>query len=577
MSKIQYPHPQHSPFTDANGQIWEWNGMAWVRRGLGAGIEDVDADSQQYSRSRKATKLNPDYPGQDPDTGKEYPQWIEYPGEWVLTTADQWYLGAFPENPSGDNFGGGLIPGHTYYNTQTKTVYVWDGGEWDAFSGVSEIATLSEFRWDSLDVPAEGTLDVNEGDENGNYPVDAWIEGMIILSIYKNGIRLIEQRSTDGTYKDLWDPNSGVFPGANTANLWDWWTVSVEGSLDGVDFKVGDVLQAISQNASAVSYQNNWHKLPIEQDDGAGGIEPGPGAGFGLDKYDYTVEYSDGSEGTGQRVTFLEAITSGQRLVIETGTLAASEYVKTTFENACGWNWVNCGVMDPEDTTKLPVQKTVADYVKLAIEQSGLGYDNHIGTVFDFAGNQDTVPDGALVCTGEEMLISQYPKLHAKIGSKWNNFNGVTTRADMFRLPPQTVDVNGTDQPLYFAGSNDESGSYRSSQNKAHKHTNDHTHVASTSTAGNHSHDIRWVNASGNLPVAHHMAWHNRWYGQWKGDRISEAGAHKHTVNISGNTQTTGSNGGTVSRPPTALILKCIWGDKPTDILIGDDFIDEEA
>jgi hypothetical protein len=521
MAKIQFPGPEHSPFTDANGQVWEWNGIAWVRKGTGPGIEEAPEDNQQYSR------MNAD---------------------WVLTAADQWYLGAHPEAPINDGYGGPLIPGHTYYNTQTATVYVWDGGEWDAFSGVSEIATLSEFRWDSLNLTAGTPLDVNLGDEHGNYPVDPWEEGLIIVNVYKNGNRLIEQRTTDGTDQGAWDPASGAFPGANVVTIWDWWTVSADGSYGGQDFVTGEVLQAIVTNASSTVYENNWRTLP---------------SGSGLDSYDYTVEYSDGSEGSGQRVTFMADITAGDRLVIETGTLAASEYVKTTFENACGWSWVNCGVLDPNNTAKVPVEKTVADYVQKIIEESGLGHDVRIGEIFDFAGPPENVPEHAVICNGQELSKADYPKLYAAIGDTWSNWRGQTVSSDRFRVPPQSVDVGGQVQALHFAGSTgDDVGTYKIPQNMSHKHGNDHTHTGSMSNAGAHSHNLLWVKAAGTLPVAHNVAWDNRYNGVWAGGKVSTAGSHNHSLTIHGSQQDTGYSGGKVTRPPTAIILKCIWADR---------------
>jgi len=210
MADLQFPGAETSPWTDAYGQVWIHNGVAWVREALPRGVPEAPVDTQQYSRK---------------DAG------------WVLTSADEWYLGSFTVHPSLDNYMLPLRPGLTYYNTEDLQMYVWDGTAWDGFSGVSEIATLAEFRWDTIIITASPSptetniLKVSEGDENGNFPVDDWIEGQIILSLYLNGRRLIERRSTDGTNQGDWTQPliGGVFPDqrpdGSQVMIYDYWVI----------------------------------------------------------------------------------------------------------------------------------------------------------------------------------------------------------------------------------------------------------------------------------------------------------------------------------------------------------------
>lgn len=61
--------------------------------------------------------------------------------------------------------------------------------------------------------------------------------------------------------KGSWDASAGTFPGGGTAQAGDSYIVSVAGTVDGVDFEVGDRIVAILDNASTATYANNWLKL----------------------------------------------------------------------------------------------------------------------------------------------------------------------------------------------------------------------------------------------------------------------------------------------------------------------------
>lgn len=58
-----------------------------------------------------------------------------------------------------------------------------------------------------------------------------------------------------------WSAGASTFPGGGTAQAGDSYIVDNEGAVDGVDFKVGDRIVAITDNASETTYDANWLKL----------------------------------------------------------------------------------------------------------------------------------------------------------------------------------------------------------------------------------------------------------------------------------------------------------------------------
>lgn len=61
-------------------------------------------------------------------------------------------------------------------------------------------------------------------------------------------------------YKDDWDASSGSFPGGGSAQIGWFYNVSVGGTVDGVEFAVGDSIIAKVDNASTSTYAANWVK-----------------------------------------------------------------------------------------------------------------------------------------------------------------------------------------------------------------------------------------------------------------------------------------------------------------------------
>lgn len=62
-------------------------------------------------------------------------------------------------------------------------------------------------------------------------------------------------------YQGNWDASAGSFPGGGTAQTGAFYTVSVGGTVDSVEFAVGDRLIALTDNASITTYAANWTKL----------------------------------------------------------------------------------------------------------------------------------------------------------------------------------------------------------------------------------------------------------------------------------------------------------------------------
>jgi hypothetical protein len=61
-------------------------------------------------------------------------------------------------------------------------------------------------------------------------------------------------------YKGNWDASAGTFPGAGSAQTGWFYYVSVAGTVDGVEFAIGDNIVATTDNASTSTYAANWSK-----------------------------------------------------------------------------------------------------------------------------------------------------------------------------------------------------------------------------------------------------------------------------------------------------------------------------
>jgi hypothetical protein len=61
--------------------------------------------------------------------------------------------------------------------------------------------------------------------------------------------------------KGSWDASSGSFPGGGVAQAGWKYIVTVSGTVDSIDFQVGDSIIAITDNASTTTYSGNWIKI----------------------------------------------------------------------------------------------------------------------------------------------------------------------------------------------------------------------------------------------------------------------------------------------------------------------------
>lgn len=61
--------------------------------------------------------------------------------------------------------------------------------------------------------------------------------------------------------KGSWDASAGTFPGSGSAQAGWSYVVSVDGTVDSVEFTAGDRIVAITDNASTTVYASNWLKL----------------------------------------------------------------------------------------------------------------------------------------------------------------------------------------------------------------------------------------------------------------------------------------------------------------------------
>jgi len=62
-------------------------------------------------------------------------------------------------------------------------------------------------------------------------------------------------------FKGAWDASVGTFPASGVAQTGWFYKVSVAGTVNGVAFDVGDDIYAVTDNASAATYANNWLRI----------------------------------------------------------------------------------------------------------------------------------------------------------------------------------------------------------------------------------------------------------------------------------------------------------------------------
>ncbi|MDF1778726.1 MAG: hypothetical protein P1V13_22110 [Rhizobiaceae bacterium] len=131
-----------------------------------------------------------------------------------------------------------------------------------------------------------------------------------------------------GDLQGEWDASAGTFPGSGSATAGQSWIVSVAGTVNGVAFRLGDRVAAITASASTTTYASNWIRLaallePVIHEVG----NTGSAANAITIETDYAV-----SDDGGQMVTFLVPITNTSGTV----TVAFNDGTALTIKTASG-------------------------------------------------------------------------------------------------------------------------------------------------------------------------------------------------------------------------------------------------
>lgn len=111
--------------------------------------------------------------------------------------------------------------------------------------------------WNSLPYSTDPTYLANLLDIGTGYTVVT--DNNDIVSAIAEVDSALAALSTGFVFKGDWDASAGAFPsGANTGYTYK---VTGAGTVDGVDFQVGDTIYAIANNASTTTYAGNWVKV----------------------------------------------------------------------------------------------------------------------------------------------------------------------------------------------------------------------------------------------------------------------------------------------------------------------------
>jgi len=167
--------------------------------------------------------------------------------------------------------------GHTYFNTAANELRTWDGAAWASGGGGGG------------GVSDHGALTGLGDDDHTQYHTDArantWLSGKDTDAIAEGATNLyvtaaqrtkinnisvsqavdLDQMELDVAalangmvYKGDWDASAGSFPASSDTG--HFYYVNVAGTVDGVDFQVGDNIVATTDGASTTTYSGNWSK-----------------------------------------------------------------------------------------------------------------------------------------------------------------------------------------------------------------------------------------------------------------------------------------------------------------------------
>src|SRR5690606_24497594 len=100
-----------------------------------------------------------------------------------------------------------------------------------------------------------------------------------------------------------WDASGGSFPGSGTAEKGDTWIVTTAGTVDGVDFRVGDKVVAITDHASTTTASGDWSRFAAALDPVVHAVDSGAGTSNAIEITASRPVSPDG----GQLVSFVPA------------------------------------------------------------------------------------------------------------------------------------------------------------------------------------------------------------------------------------------------------------------------------
>lgn len=165
-----------------------------------------------------------------------------------------------------------------YYNNVSKTVRYYNGTSWvdiGGGTGVTDHGALSGLADDdhtqyynstriatwlaglTTDDLAEGTTNLYFTSALNNKLALITVTQAVDLDQMESDIAAL---ANGMVYKDEWDASAGTFPGGGDAQIGWFYSVSGAGTVDGVEFAVGDSIIAKADNASTTTYADNWVK-----------------------------------------------------------------------------------------------------------------------------------------------------------------------------------------------------------------------------------------------------------------------------------------------------------------------------
>lgn len=132
---------------------------------------------------------------------------------------------------------------------------------------LTSVAGIPEYR---PAVSADASNIVSLGTDRGIFAAPALDDLIDVVApapavddvIKWDGVNWVNSPLADfGEYQTVFDASSGVFPGGGGIVASDWFNVSVAGIVDGQSFSIGDLLIAIVNTPSNITYAGNWMRV----------------------------------------------------------------------------------------------------------------------------------------------------------------------------------------------------------------------------------------------------------------------------------------------------------------------------